>query len=107
MKAKAAAQLDFYDPPIEYVEDRTPCTLPNSYLIGWFSDRDVEWLAAGKVTEAMQERARTLLKWKNRYWQGMDPIAAEGRRSCITNSSRMGWTFDALLRTVGGDHLSR
>jgi hypothetical protein len=78
VKAKQAALADFYDAPIDFIEDRTPCTLPNSYLIGWFSDRDVEYLAAGKVTDAMQERAKTLLMWKNRYWQGMDTAAADG-----------------------------
>jgi hypothetical protein len=30
------------------------------------------------VTEAMKERAKTLLMWKSRYWQGMDDHAADG-----------------------------
>jgi hypothetical protein len=81
VKAKPAAQLDFYDPPIASVEDATPSGLTpteTEYRLGWATDRDVEWLAAGLVTEAMQERAKTLLMWKNRYWQWMDDQAADG-----------------------------
>jgi hypothetical protein len=81
MTAKPAALSDFYDPPIDAIEDRTPSDLTpteTAYALGWATDRDVEWLAAGLVTEAMQERAKTLLMWKNRYWQGMDDHAAAG-----------------------------
>lgn len=81
MKAKQAALSDFYDAPIEAVEDVTPSGLTpteTDYRLGWATDRDVEWLAAGLVTETMQERAKTLLMWKNRYWQGHDTAAADG-----------------------------
>jgi len=72
---------DFYAPPIDVVEDARPSGLTpteTEYLLGCATDRDVEFLAHGLVTTAMQEKAKGLLLWKNRYWQGMDDQAADG-----------------------------
>lgn len=78
---KAQPALGFYDAPIQEVIDATPSNIPateTEYRLGWGTDRDVEWLAAGLVTDALRERAKSLLMWKNRYWQGTTPQAAEG-----------------------------